>query len=98
MVTSDRVDRLRGRSGPGERGGRLEVADVRFTAATRVLPGMSRPAVDGVDLHVRDGELLVLAGASGSGKSTLLRMLIGLEPLDSGRLAIGGAEVTRSHA
>jgi len=73
------------------------VADVRFTAATRVLPGMIRPAVDGVDLHVHDGELLVLGGASGSGKSTLLRMLVGLEPLDSGRLAIGGTEVTRSH-
>ncbi len=98
MISSDRADRLRGRSGAGERGGRVGVADVRFTAATRVLPGMSRPAVDGVDLHVRDGELLVLGGASGSGKSTLLRMLIGLEPFDSGRLAIGGAEATHAQA
>ena len=74
------------------------MADVRFTAATRVLPGMTRPAVDGVNLHVRDGELMVLGGAPGSGKSTLLRLLIGLEPLDTGRLSIGGTEVTRAFA
>jgi multiple sugar transport system ATP-binding protein len=66
------------------------MADVRFTAATRLPPGAPRPAVDGLDLHVRSGELLVLAGASGSGKSTLLRMLSGLEPVDSGRISIGG--------
>lgn len=66
------------------------MAEVRFVAATRTPPGMARPAVDGVDLHVRDGELMVLGGAPGSGKSTLLRMLAGLEPLDSGRVAVGG--------
>ena len=65
------------------------MADIRFTGATHVPPGAARPAVDSVDLHVRDGERLVLAGAPGSGKSTLLRMLSGLEPPDSGQLAIG---------
>src|ERR1700737_526724 len=71
------------------------VADVRFTGVTRVLPGMRRPAVHGVNLHVRDGELLVLGGASGSGKSTLLRMLVGLEPLDAGQVSIDGTDMTR---
>lgn len=70
------------------------MADVRFIDATRVLRGLWRPALDGVDLDVRDGEFLVVTGPSGSGKTTLLRMLAGLEPVDRGRLLVGGADVT----
>jgi len=51
-------------------------------------------ALDGVDLEVADGELLVIVGPSGSGKSTLLRAISGLEPLDSGRVLIGDRDVT----
>jgi len=41
-------------------------------------------AVDGVDLSIRDGELLVLLGPSGCGKTTLLRMIAGLEHPSAG--------------
>jgi ABC-type sugar transport system ATPase subunit len=51
-------------------------------------------ALDGVDLEVADGELLVVVGPSGSGKSTLLRAIAGLERLDSGRVLVGGRDVT----
>jgi ABC-type sugar transport system ATPase subunit len=51
-------------------------------------------ALDGFDLAVGDGELLVLVGPSGSGKSTLLRLLSGLERPDAGRVLIGGRDVT----
>ena len=51
-------------------------------------------AVDGVDLDVADGELLVLVGPSGCGKSTLLRMVAGLEEVTAGQIAIGGRDVT----
>lgn len=51
-------------------------------------------ALDGVDLSVGKGELLVIVGPSGSGKSTLLRAVAGLEELDSGRVLIGGDDVT----
>lgn len=44
--------------------------------------------------EVADGQLAVLVGPSGSGKSTLLRVLAGLETQDTGRLLIGGKEVT----
>src|SRR5438034_1560553 len=52
------------------------------------------PAVNRLNLSVADGELLVLVGPSGSGKSTALRMLAGLEPLDNGRILIGGNDVS----
>src|SRR5262249_45921386 len=42
-----------------------------------------------VNLHVADGEFVVLVGPSGCGKSTLLRMIAGLEEITSGELWIG---------
>ncbi len=45
--------------------------------------------IDGLDLDVHDGELIVFVGPSGCGKSTLLRMIAGLEDIDSGELRIG---------
>ena len=43
----------------------------------------------GIDLHVPDGEFVVLVGPSGCGKSTLLRMIAGLERITGGTIAIG---------
>ena len=53
------------------------------------------PALRPLDLDVADGELLAVLGPSGCGKSTLLRLVAGLEEADSGRIAIGGRDVTR---
>ncbi len=68
---------------------------VVFEKATRRFPGQDRPAVDALDLHIDDGEFLVLVGPSGCGKSTTLRMLAGLEDVDDGRILIGDRDVTR---
>ena len=65
---------------------------------TKLFPGQGGKAVravDDVSFTVEDGALLVLAGPSGCGKTTTLRILAGLEQADSGRLLIGGKEVTR---
>jgi multiple sugar transport system ATP-binding protein len=70
------------------------MADVRFERATRVYPGTDAPAVDALDLHIEDGEFVVLVGPSGSGKTTALRMLAGLEEVDDGAIFIGGRDVT----
>jgi multiple sugar transport system ATP-binding protein len=70
------------------------MADVRFEEATRIYPGTDAPAVDALDLHIEDGEFMVLVGPSGSGKTTALRMLAGLEEVDAGGIWIGERDVT----
>jgi ABC-type polar amino acid transport system ATPase subunit len=50
--------------------------------------------LDGIDLDVAAGDVLVVIGPSGSGKSTLLRCVNMLEPLDSGRVFFEGVEIT----
>ena len=63
--------------------------------------GESVPAIDGVDLDVDPGEVLLVAGPSGSGKSTLLRAANGLVPHSSGGRFAGDVIVlgrsTRAH-
>ena len=46
-------------------------------------------AVNGLDLHVADGEFVVIVGPSGCGKTTALRMVAGLEEITSGTLRFG---------
>jgi multiple sugar transport system ATP-binding protein len=71
------------------------MAEVVFDKATRVFPGAERPAVDALDLHIREGEFMVLVGPSGCGKSTSLRMLAGLEDVNGGAIRIGDRNVSR---
>ncbi|MEO6211816.1 MAG: sn-glycerol-3-phosphate ABC transporter ATP-binding protein UgpC [Gemmatimonadaceae bacterium] len=55
--------------------------------------GRDVTAVHGVDLEVKDGELVVLVGPSGCGKSTTLRMVAGLESISAGELFIDDRKV-----
>ena len=70
------------------------MAEVRFDRVRKVYSRGDRPAVDDFTLEAGDGEFLVLVGPSGCGKSTSLRMVAGLETPTSGRIFIGGRDVT----
>ncbi len=50
--------------------------------------------VRGVDLVIGPGETVGLMGRNGMGKTTLIRSLLGLTPIKSGRVAVGGTDVT----
>jgi len=53
------------------------------------------PALKGIDLAVRAGELVALVGANGAGKTTLLRAISGLHPPSAGQVLFAGADITR---
>ncbi|MGH2349435.1 MAG: ABC transporter ATP-binding protein [bacterium] len=66
--------------------GYVEIKDLRKTFGEVA-------AVNGVNLSVEEGELLVLLGPSGCGKTTLMRMIAGLEVPTSGEIRIAGERV-----
>jgi len=66
--------------------------DVRLSGVAKHYGDVT--AVDGVDLEVRRGEFFTLLGPSGSGKTTCLRVIAGFERPDSGRVELGGDDVT----
>ena len=66
----------------------LEIEGLRKSFGTNLV-------LHGIDLSVGEHEVTCLIGASGSGKSTLLRCINLLEPVDAGRIAVAGEEITR---
>ena len=69
------------------------MAAIRIDGVAKTYPN-GHVAIRPLDLAIDAGEFLVLVGPSGCGKSTLLRLLAGLETPTSGRIAIGGVDVT----
>ncbi|MBV8593318.1 MAG: ABC transporter ATP-binding protein [Caulobacteraceae bacterium] len=56
-------------------------------------PGV--PIVNGASVSVGKGEIIALLGPNGAGKSTLVKAVAGLAPIESGRVLIGGRDITR---
>ena len=54
------------------------------------------PALKGIDLELRKGELIALVGANGAGKTTLLRALSGVQPVTGGTVWFCGEDITRA--
>ena len=51
-------------------------------------------ALQGIDLHLEDGDFVTVIGGNGAGKSTMLNAVAGVWPIDSGRIRIDGVEVS----
>jgi ATP-binding cassette subfamily B protein len=66
---------------------------IRFEAVEFTYPGASRPALSGIDLHVRPGESLALVGQNGSGKTTLIKLLTRLYRPTRGRILLDGLDL-----
>jgi multiple sugar transport system ATP-binding protein len=68
------------------------MADIQMEGVWKRYPD-GFEAVKDLDLHIGDGEFMILVGPSGCGKSTALRMIAGLEDITEGELRIGGERV-----
>jgi multiple sugar transport system ATP-binding protein len=68
------------------------MADIRIESVSKYFG--TQAALRDVSLDVRDGEFVALLGPSGCGKTTLLRAVAGLDPQSSGRILIGGRDVS----
>ena len=71
----------------------VRAADVVFENVSKVFGSFT--AVNSVSFTVEAGTLVTLLGPSGCGKTTTLRMIAGLDTASSGRVLIGGKDVTR---
>jgi polar amino acid transport system ATP-binding protein len=76
----------------GASGRRLGQEAVRIEGVHKAFGELE--VLKGIDLVVREHEVVCLIGASGSGKSTLLRCVNLLEPIEAGRVVVGGREIT----
>jgi ATP-binding cassette subfamily B protein len=66
---------------------------VEFDDVTFAYPGGTEPAVAGLTLHVRAGELIALVGENGAGKSTLVKLLLRFYDPDQGAVRVGGVDL-----
>ncbi len=72
--------------------------DAPALVLSKLHKAFGRPAVDGLDLSVRRGELYALLGPNGAGKTTTLRMVAGLLAPDAGRIEVNGIDLARDPA
>jgi ATP-binding cassette subfamily B protein len=68
-------------------------AGIEFDQVSFTYPGGTEPAVQGLSLHIRSGELIALVGENGAGKSTLVKLLLRFYDVEQGAVRVGGADV-----
>jgi ATP-binding cassette, subfamily B, bacterial len=73
------------------------IDSIDFGHVTFTYPGGTEPAVDGLDLHIRGGELVALVGENGAGKSTLVKLLLRFYDPDRGAVRVGGVDLKNVH-
>jgi ATP-binding cassette, subfamily B, bacterial len=71
----------------------ISTAGIQFDNVTFTYPGGAEPAVAGLNLRMRSGELIALVGENGAGKSTLVRLLLRFYDPDQGSVRVGGIDL-----
>ncbi|MFD4833536.1 betaine/proline/choline family ABC transporter ATP-binding protein [Streptomyces uncialis] len=89
MADSGGTGQARSSGGSGTSGAPIELENL-----TKRYAGSAVPAVDDVTMEIKAGETVVFVGPSGGGKTTLLKMINRLIEPTSGRIRIGGEDVT----
>ena len=54
-----------------------------------------KKALDGINLHIKEGEFVTVIGGNGAGKSTILNMVAGVYPIDAGQIILDGEDISR---
>jgi ATP-binding cassette, subfamily B, bacterial len=68
-------------------------AGIDFENVSFSYPGGTERAVDALNLHIRNGELVALVGENGAGKSTLVKLLLRFYDPDAGAVRVGGVDL-----
>lgn len=71
----------------------LDVKEIRKTFNKGTIN--EKRALQGLSLHLNDGDFVTVIGGNGAGKSTMLNAIAGLWPVDSGSITIDGVDVTK---
>src|SRR5258708_39432171 len=66
---------------------------ITFENITFQYPGGTEPALAGLNLRIKDGELIALVGENGAGKSTLVKLLLRFYDPDKGSVKLGGTDI-----
>ena len=54
-----------------------------------------KKALNGINLHLDEGDFVTVIGGNGAGKSTMLNMIAGVYPVDCGSIIVDGIDITR---
>lgn len=69
------------------------ITDIAFENISFTYPGGNAPAVEGLNLRIRSGELIALVGENGAGKSTLVKLLLRFYDVEKGAVTIDGIDI-----
>lgn len=72
----------------------LTISNVRKTFNIGTIN--EKKALNGLDLHLNQGDFVTIIGGNGAGKSTMLNMIAGVYPIDSGKIVIDGVNISRA--
>ena len=71
----------------------LDLKNIRKTFNSRTVN--EKVALNGVNLHLNEGDFVTLIGGNGAGKSTLLNAITGVWPIDQGSIVLAGEDITK---